>query len=411
MPKKADYLVEFPFLKTRMSGSRICYLDNAATSQKPAKVIKALNDYYTSLNANIHRGIYEVAEKATTAYEATRKTVSSFINAASPEEIVFTRNTTESINLVAYTWGEKNIKKGDEIIVSLMEHHSNLIPWQELCRRKKAILKVIPLAKDLNLDLDAFQKLLTRKTKLVAVTQMANVTGTITPINRIIRMAHQKGALVMIDGAQGVPHLGIDVKKSGCDFLAFSSHKMCGPTGVGVLYAKRKILEKMDPFLFGGEMIKEVTLKKATWNDLPWKFEAGTPNIADVIAFNEALKYLQKVGFKNIYEHDLKLVKYAFEKLKDVPGLKVYLPKKWGDASGIFSFTIKGVHPHDIGSIFNSCGVAIRVGFLCAEPYVKKLGAENGVARMSFYFYNTQEDVDRAVIALKKVISIFKIKD
>ena len=400
------FIKDFPILNEKMNGKRLVYLDNAATSQKPVAVIEALEDYYLKYNANIHRAIYSVAEKATQAYENTRKLVSDFINSTDSSQIIFTRNATEAINLVAYTWGETNIKKGDEIIVSIMEHHSNLVTWQELCCRKKAVLKIIPLNEDLNLDLKVYQNLLTKKTKLVAVTQMANVTGVVTQLAKIIKLAHKKGALVLVDGAQGVPHLGIDVKKLDCDFLAFSAHKMCGPTGVGVLYGKRILLEKMPPFLFGGEMISHVTLKKASWNEIPWKFEAGTPNIADVIAFGEAIKYLQKIGMEYIRKFDALLLEYALFRFSALKGIIIHLPKDLSDTGGILSFNIPGVHPHDIGSIFNEEGVAIRVGNLCAEPFVTALKSP-GVARMSFYFYNTKEDVDAAFKAAQKVYKIF----
>ncbi len=399
---------DFPILRNKMNGKPLVYLDNAATTQKPVAVIKALEDFYKNYNANIHRGIYEYSLRGTDAYENTRQLVARFINARKTGEVIFTRNATESINLVAYTWGEKFLKRGDNVIVSILEHHSNLIPWQELCKRKRAVLKFIPLNKSGNLDLKEYKKLLSKRTKIVAVSQMSNVTGVETPIKEIVRLAKLAGAMTLVDGAQGVPHLGIDVQKLGCDFLAFSSHKMCGPTGVGVLYGREESLNAMPPFLFGGEMNKDVTLKKAVWNDLPWRFEAGTPNIADVIAFAEAIKYLQKVGMNKIIEHDRKIIRYAVQKFRTLKRIKLYLPADLDKAGGILSFNIPGVHPHDVGSIFDREGVAIRVGFLCAEPFIHSLGAA-GVARMSFYFYNTTADIDKAFAAAKKVYKIFGI--
>lgn len=404
-PKKLKK--DFPIFSRKINGKPLVYLDNASTSQKPKSVITALTNYYETFNSNTHRGIHTMSEEATAAYEDTREHVMKFINANLPKEIIFTRNTTEAINLVAYSWGEENIKPGDEIIVSAIEHHSNLVPWQELCRRKNATLKIIPIKKDLTLDLAAYEKMLSKKTKLVSITAMSNVLGYMPDLPRIIKAAHKVGALVLVDGAQSVAHMKTDVKKLDCDFLAFSSHKMLGPTGVGILYGKFEILSDMNPFMFGGDMVKSVEQHKAYWNDLPWKFEAGTPNIADVIAFNAALTYLDKIGLENIHKHDAKLLKYAVNKFSkyEKDGVSLILPKS--DTSSILSFSIKGIHPHDIAQIFNDEGVAIRSGYHCSQPLIEHLNLSS-TARMSFYFYNTEADIDRAEIALKKTLKIFK---
>lgn len=397
---------QFPILNKKINGKNLVYLDNASTTQKPKSVIDAIKFYYENINANIHRGIYSLSETATKEYEKTRQLTANFIKAKSSEEIIFTRNTTESINLIAYTWGEKNIKKGDEIIVSVLEHHSNLIPWQELAKRKKAKLKIIPLNKDYTLDLNAYKKLLTHKTKLVAITAMSNVLGTITPLKEIIQLAHKKNALVLVDGAQSIGHLGTNVRKIDCDFFVFSSHKMLGPTGVGVLYGKKKILESMPPFLFGGDMIKKVSQFNATFSDLPWKFEAGTPNIADVIAFSKALEFIQEIGIKNIQKHENDLLKYAIKKFSKYKEITLFLPPI-SQMGGILSFTIKGIHPHDIAQILSDEGICIRAGHHCAQPLMEKLKVSS-TARLSFYIYNTKKDIDQAEKAIQKTLKIFK---
>ncbi|MCX6735443.1 MAG: cysteine desulfurase [Candidatus Peregrinibacteria bacterium] len=404
-PKKLKK--DFPIFSRKINDKSLVYLDNASTSQKPKSVINALTNYYETFNSNTHRGIHTMSEEATAAYEDTREHVMKFINANLPKEIIFTRNTTEAINLVAYSWGEENIKSGDEIIVSAIEHHSNLVPWQELCRRKNATLKIIPIKTDLTLDLAAYEKLLSKKTKLVSITAMSNVLGYMPDLNKIIKSAHKVGSLVLVDGAQSVAHMKADVKKLDCDFLAFSSHKMLGPTGVGVLYGKFEILSNMNPFMFGGDMVKSVEQHKAYWNDLPWKFEAGTPNIADVIAFDAALTYLDKIGLENIHKYDQQLLKYAVGKFSkyEKDGVSLILPKS--DTSSILSFSIKGIHPHDIAQIFNDEGVAIRSGYHCSQPLIEHLNLSS-TARMSFYFYNTEADIDRAEIALKRTLKIFK---
>ncbi|MFA5829470.1 MAG: cysteine desulfurase [Candidatus Gracilibacteria bacterium] len=420
---------DFPILQQKIKGKTLVYLDNASTSQKPLVVIKALEEFYLTSNANIHRGIHTLSERATEAYEKTRTHVAKFINASESAEIIFTRNATESINLVAYTWCEQNIYSGDDIVVSALEHHSNLVPWQQVCLKKKANLKVIPINKDGTLDLSNLESLITEKTKLVAVTQMSNALGTVVPLEKIIARARMVGAKILVDGAQGIPHLGIDVRKLDIDFLAFSAHKMLGPTGVGILYGKRELLENMPPFLFGGEMILEVDQFESRWNQIPWKFEAGTPNIADVVAFDAALSYIEKIGYDFIKEQDQKLLAYARAKLSTLPGIEIYGPADQENedekslsetsstsdknahsarSSGILSFNIPGVHPHDVGSILSEEGVAIRAGHHCAQPLLASLGIF-ATARMSFYFYNTEEDIDAAFDALKKVYKLFKI--
>lgn len=397
---------DFSILERKIHGKALVYLDNASTTQKPQVVIDALTEYYRSMNANIHRGVHTLSEEATEAFEATRSAVTSFINAAESAEIIFTRNATEAMNIVAYSYGDAHVNEGDAVVVSALEHHSNLVPWQQLCMRKGADLRVIPMNDDGTLNLDGLEKIIDEKVKIVAVTQMSNVLGTIVPLEKIIEATHKVGAAVMVDAAQGLPHLGADAQKLDCDFLAFSSHKMLGPTGVGVLYGKRKLLEKMEPVTFGGDMVKEVQQTSANWNDLPWKFEAGTPNIADVIAFKKAVEYLGALNFKDILEHDQKLLKYARQKLADLPGIQLYGPESSADAGGILSFNIPGVHPHDVGSIVNEEGVAIRTGHHCAQTLMQRLGV-NATARMSFYIYNTEEDIDRAYEGLKKVYKIF----
>ena len=393
---------QFPILDQKS----LVFLDSASTSQKPKVVIDAITNYYKKINANVHRGIYTLSEKATKAYNDTRETTAKFINASHPHEIVFTRNTTESINLVAYTWGEKNIKKGDEIIVSALEHHSNLVPWQELCKRKKAKLKIIPLKDDYTLDMKEYEKLLTARTKLVAITAMSNVTGTIPPLKLIAEKAHKKNALVLIDGAQSAAHSKTDVQKLKCDFFVFSGHKCLGPTGVGILYAKEEILNEMPPFLFGGDMIEKVGQYKSTFAPLPNKFEAGTPSIAEVVALKPALDFLQKVGLDAIHKHEQELKAYAIQKFSAYPQVTLHTPPSNQSGSPL-SFTIKGIHPHDIATIFNSENVCIRAGHHCAQPLMDRLKTHS-TARMSFYLYNTREDIDRAEKALIKTIKTFE---
>ncbi len=399
---------DFPILGRDVHGKRLVYLDNAATSQKPKVVVDALVEYYTLYNANVHRGIHSLSEEATARYEGTRERIARFIGAPKPATVVFTRNTTEAINLVSHAWGLKNLHAGDEILLTEMEHHSNLVPWQVLAQQTGATLKFIPVTGDGRLALEELPRLLEGKTKLVAVTWMSNVLGTINPIETIVHAAHAKGIPVVVDGAQGVPHLPVNVLEMNCDFLVFSSHKMLGPTGVGVLYAKEAILEEMDPFLYGGDMIRDVWLDHSIWNDLPWKFEAGTPNIADVIAFGAAVDYLEKIGMAEIRRHEEALTRYALGFLQKVDGLTLYGPLDPAIRGAAISFNIHGVHPHDLGQILDDEGIAIRAGHHCCKPLMRKLGVA-ATARASFYLYNTEEEVDLLVKALQKAKEVFSV--
>ena len=400
---------QFPILKRKINGKPLVYLDNASTSQKPVAVLAALQKYYTTNNANIHRGIHTLSEEATAQYENTRKKAAKFINAKTEEEIIFTKNCTEAINCVCASWGKTHITKDDEIIVSALEHHANLVPWQELSREKGAVLKIIPLTADYLLDLPAYKKMLSKKTKLVCVTAQSNVTGTIVPIKKITAMARAVGAKVLVDGAQVAGHSKINVRDIACDFLAFSAHKMLGPTGVGVLYTKQPIMNEMTPFMYGGDMVLNVQEQTATYNTGPWKFEAGTPNIADVIAFGAAIDYLENVGLAAVAAHDRELLAYAKKRFSQYSGVKLFSPSRLQDTGGVLSFTVAGAHPHDIATIFNEEGIAIRSGLHCAEPLINRLGVA-ATARLSFYLYNTKKDIDAAEKALKKVLKIFKVK-
>ncbi|MGF7042256.1 SufS family cysteine desulfurase [Mucilaginibacter lappiensis] len=393
----------FPILGRMVKNKPLVYLDNAATSQKPLSVINALNDYYTGYNANIHRGIHTLAEEATAAYEASRYAVKQFINAAATEEIIFTRGTTEGINLVAYTWGRQNVHAGDEIIISGMEHHSNIVPWQILCNEKHAVLKVIPVTENGELSLKAYQELLTDKTKLVAIVQVSNALGTVNPVKEMIAAAHQAGALVLVDGAQSAVHLDIDVQDLDCDFFAFSGHKVYGPTGVGVLYGKRAILEDMPVFQGGGEMIKEVTFEHTTYNELPYKYEAGTPNIADTIALKAALDFINTTGKAEIRKHEVGLLAYATEQLENIPGLTII--GKAREKASLVSFVIKGTHPQDIGILLDNQGIAVRTGHHCCQPLMKRFDIP-GTVRASFALYNTMEEVDKLITGLHKTIKM-----
>jgi cysteine desulfurase/selenocysteine lyase len=395
---------QFPILKRMVKGKPLVYLDNAATSQKPQVVIDALTDYYTGYNANIHRGIHTLAEEATAAFESTRDAVQQFINARQREEVIFTKGTTESINLVAYTWGRQNISEGDEIIISGMEHHSNIVPWQLLCEEKKAKLKVIPVTDDGELEMETFTRLLNERTKLVSIVHVSNSLGTINPVKTIIEEAHKAGAIVMVDGAQSTVHLDIDVQDMDCDFFACSAHKLYGPTGVGILYGKREILEAMPVFQGGGEMIKEVSFEHGTsYNELPYKFEAGTPNIADVIAFKAALEYIQETGKETIAAHERMLVDYATEELEKIPGLRVIGRAK--DKASVVSFVIEKSHPQDIGILLDNQGIAVRTGHHCTQPLMDRFCIP-GTIRASFAMYSTKEEVDALVKGLQKAIKM-----
>jgi cysteine desulfurase/selenocysteine lyase len=394
---------EFPILNREVKGRPLIYLDNAATTQKPQQVLNALMHYYTNYNANIHRGIHTLAEEATAAFEHTRDAVKSFIGAGSREEIIFTRGTTEGINLVAYSWGRKNIQANDEIIISNMEHHSNIVPWQLLCEEKGAILKIIPINENGELILDEYKKMLGPKTKLVSIVHVSNALGTVNPVKEMIADAHAAGALFMVDGAQSAVHLDINVTDLDCDFFAFSAHKLYGPTGVGVLYGKKAVLEAMPPFQAGGEMIKEVTLQKTTFNDLPYKFEAGTPNIADVIAFKSALHFVQSIGKEKIRRHERDLMDYGQQELEKIPGLKIIGKAK--EKVSVISFVIKNAHPQDIGILLDNRGIAVRTGHHCAQPLMDHFCIP-GTARASFAIYNTRYEIDELVKGLLRVVKI-----
>lgn len=398
---------DFPILSRRVYGRPLVYLDNAATSQKPRQVIEALVRYYEGYNANIHRAVHCLGEEATNAYEEARAKVAAFINAPSPECIVFTRNTTESINLVAYAWGRANVREGDEILLTQMEHHSNLIPWQRLATEKGARLRYIGLTDQQTLALDGMENLLDARTRLVAMPHVSNSLGSINPVERVGAEARRNGSVFLVDGAQAAPHLAVDVQAMDCDFYAFSAHKMLGPTGVGVLYGRRELLEEMEPFLGGGEMIRRVTFESATWNDLPWKFEAGTPNIADVIAFGAAIDYLQRLGMENIRAHEIELTAYALERLRALDDITIYGPPDAQERGGVVSFNLRDLHPHDVGTVLDRHGIAIRAGHHCTQPLMRALGIA-GTARASFYVYNTPEEVDVLVDALRAARAFFR---
>lgn len=394
---------QFPVLRREVKDRPLVYFDNAATTQKPQVVIDALVNYYTGYNANIHRGIHTLAEEATAAYEATRDAVKAYINADGREQIIFTKGTTEGINLVAQTWGRQNIKAGDEVIVSAMEHHSNIVPWYILCEEKSAVLKVIPINEQGELRLDEFEKLLTEKTKIVAVNHVSNALGTVNPVKTIISKAHKAGALVLLDGAQSTVHLDIDVQDLDCDFFAFSSHKLYGPTGVGVLYGKKHLLEAMPPYQGGGEMIREVYFDNITWNDLPYKFEAGTPNIADTIAFKAALDFTNSIGKENIRRHENELLAYATKQLEEIAGLRIIGKAK--EKVSVVSFVIENIHPQDIGILLDNRGIAVRTGHHCAQPLMECYSIP-GTTRASFAVYNTKEEIDLMITALHKAIKM-----
>ncbi len=394
---------QFPVLHREVKGHPLVYLDNAATSQKPKAVIDALVDYYSGYNANIHRGIHTLAEEATAAFEATRDTVARFVNAASREQIIFTRGTTESINLVAQTWGRQQVNKGDEIIISGMEHHSNIVPWQLLCLEKEAVLKVIPVLDNGELDMDAYKALLSPRTKIVSIVHVSNALGTVNPVKEIIEAAHQQGAVVMIDGAQSSVHLDIDVQALDCDFFAMSAHKVYGPTGIGILYGKKELLENMPVFQGGGEMIKEVSFEGTTFNELPYKYEAGTPNIADTIAFKAALDFVTETGKDRMRQHEDQLLAYATDKLQQLPGLRII--GQAAEKISLVSFIIDGIHPQDIGILLDTQGIAVRTGHHCAQPLMHRFGIP-GTVRASFAVYNTMEELDRLLAGLQRAIKL-----
>jgi cysteine desulfurase/selenocysteine lyase len=397
---------DFPIFEREVNGKPLVYLDSAATSQKPRAVIDALEDYYSRYNANIHRGIYTIAEEATAAYEASRKKVARFIGAPDTAELVFTRNTTEAINLVAYTWGRKNVGPGDEIVLTEMEHHSNLVPWILLQEQTGCTLKHIPFGDDGLLDMDAARRMITSRTKLVSVVHASNVLGTINPVAELAHLAHEQGALILVDGAQSVPHFDVQVADLRCDFLAFSAHKMLGPTGVGALWGRRELLEAMPPFLGGGEMIAQVFLDHATYNELPWKYEAGTQNIADAIVWGSAIEYLESVGMAAIRAHDIELTEYALELLSEETDVILYGPRDARARGGVVAFNVGDVHSHDVAAVLDAEAIAIRVGHHCCQPIMRRLDVA-GTARASFYLYNTREDVDKLVDGLGRVRELF----
>ncbi len=397
---------DFPILdRETANGKRVIYLDSTATSQKPVQVIEAMNDYYRRSNANIHRGVHTLAEEATTMYEGARERIAKFINASSAREIIYTRNTTESINLVAYSWARANLKAGDLVVLTEMEHHSNLVPWHMLQAERGIELDFIPVTEEGLLDLEAYKTLLNRTPKLVSFTHMSNVLGTINPAAEIIKLAHAAGAVVLVDGAQSVPHLAVDVQALDADFYAFSAHKMCGPTGIGILYGKSAFLEAMPPFLGGGDMIKEVKLRSFRPNTLPHKFEAGTPAIAEAVGFGAAVDYLTQVGMKDIAAHEHAITEYALDRLEEIPGVKLFGPSA-DKKGGVAAFTLEGVHPHDVAQILDQDGIAVRAGHHCAQPLHEKFGIP-ATSRASFYLYSTKEEVDMLVKGLYKVKEMF----
>jgi len=399
---------DFPILQREVNGRPLVYLDSAATSQKPDVVISAIDHYYRWYNANVHRGIHKLSEESTAAYEEARAKVARFIGARSARECIFVRNTTEGINLVAYAWGRKHVGPGDEILLTEMEHHSNLVPWQRLAEEKGARLRFIPVTDDGYLDLSRLDELLTERTRLVSLIHMSNVLGTINPVEEITRRAHERGAIVLVDGAQSVPHFPVDVQALDCDFLAFSGHKMCGPTGIGVLYGRRHLLEEMDPFLGGGDMIKEVHLYQSRWNDVPWKFEAGTPSIVEGIGLGVAVDYLTHVGLEAIHEHEQRLVHYGLERIAAIKGVTIYGPRSPEDKGGVITFNVAGIHPHDLATVLDRVGVAIRAGHHCAMPLHERYGIPAS-SRASFYLYTTFTEIDALADALEQAKAVFGV--
>jgi len=397
---------DFPILSQTVHGKPLVYFDNAATSQKPRQVIEALNDYYRRYNANVHRGIHALAERATREYELARQRLAKFIHAPSPETVIFTRGTTESINLVAYSWARTNLKPGDEILISWLEHHSNIIPWYQVAAATGAVIRRFDLTPTGELDLEHLDTLLSGRTKLVAVTHCSNVLGTINPIRQLADAAHKVGALILVDGAQGIPHLAVDVQVLDVDYYAFSGHKMLGPTGSGALYGKRTLLEAMPPFMGGGEMIREVTSDGFTCNDLPYKFEAGTPNISESIGLGVAVEYLQNIGLDKIRQHEKEITGYALDRLQELVEIKIYGPLDVEKRGGLVAFTFSDIHPHDLATFFDQEGIAIRAGHHCAMPLHKKLGL-TATTRASFYLYNTRDEVDAFIAALHKAKKFF----
>lgn len=398
---------DFPILDQIVNDEPLVYLDNAATTQKPQAVLTALNDYYHHDNANVHRGVHTLAERATAAYEAAREKVRNFVNAKETAEILFTRGTTTSLNWVAQSFGEAFIEAGDEIVISYMEHHANIIPWQQLAQRKNAKLVYVDITPEGHLDMNDAKAKIGAKTKIVSIAQVSNVLGGVNPIAELTALAHAANAVMVVDGAQAVPHMPVDVQTLDCDFYAFSGHKMCGPTGIGVLYGKRQWLEQMEPVEFGGEMIDFVNLYDSTWKELPWKFEAGTPNIAGAIGLGAAIDYLSALGMDNIHQYEQDLVNYVLPKLTAIEGLTVYGPQNPAEHTGVVAFNLDGIHPHDVATALDMEGVAVRAGHHCAQPLLQHLQVP-ATARASFYFYNTKEDADRLVAAILATKEFFQ---
>jgi cysteine desulfurase / selenocysteine lyase len=395
---------DFPILKRRVGETRLVYLDNAATSQKPRQVLDALAEYYEEHNANVHRGVHRLAEEATASYELARQKLAHFLGAPDVKGLIFTRGTTESINLVAHAWGRRFLREGDEVVLTEAEHHSNLVPWQLAAQATGAKLRFIPILEDGTLDLEAAERLIGSRTKLVGSIHASNVLATINSVEKLARMAHEADALMLVDGAQSAPHLPVSLETLGCDFFACSGHKMLGPTGVGVLWGRPEILDEMDPFLGGGEMIREVYLDHSTWNDLPYKFEAGTMNVAQAVGLAAAVDYLDKLGMENIREHERRLGEYAYRRLSELEGVEIYGPME--DRTGLVSFSVPDVHPHDLSQLLDEEGIAIRSGHHCAQPLMRRLGVA-ATARASFYLYNTEKEVDALVEALVRAREFF----
>lgn len=396
---------DFPILEQQVNGKRLAYLDSTATSQKPKQVIDALSDYYERYNSNVHRGVHTLGSLATDGYEGARETVRRFIHAKYFEEIIFTRGTTAAINMIAHSYGDANVGEGDEIVVTQMEHHANLVPWQQLVKRQGATLKFIPMAEDGTITLEAVRETVSERTKIVAIAHVSNVLGTINDIKAIAEIAHEHGAIISVDGAQSVPHMKVDVQDLNVDFYSFSGHKMLGPTGIGVLYGKREHLNQMEPTEFGGDMIDFVDLYDSTWTDLPTKFEAGTPLIAQAIGLQAAIEYIESIGFDAIHEHEQALTTYAYEQMSQIEGIDIYGPSK-DKRAGIITFNLKDVHPHDVATALDTEGVAVRAGHHCAQPLMKWLNVSS-TARASFYIYNTKEDIDQLVEGLKQTKEFF----
>ena len=396
----------FPILNQEINGHPLVYLDSAATSQKPVQVIEAIKNYYEFDNANVHRGVHTLGNRATEKYEGAREKVRKFINANSMEEIIFLRGTTTAINLVAQSYGRANVNEGDEIVITYMEHHSNIIPWQQLAKERGAILKYVELEKDGTISLEQVRAAVTERTKIVSMVYVSNVLGTMNPVKEVAQIAHENGAVMVVDGAQAAPHLKIDVQQLDCDFFAFSGHKMCGPTGIGVLYGKKELLNNMEPVEFGGEMIDFVGLYDSTWKELPWKFEGGTPIIAGAVGLGAAIDFLNEIGLNEIEKHEHQMAAYAMDKMSSIEGLEIYGPADPQQRAGIVTFNLNDVHPHDVATVLDMSGIAVRAGHHCAQPLMKWLEV-TATARASFYLYNSESDVDRLVEGLRSAKEYF----